>query len=89
MTARNPSALVLAVDTPLVPEMLLEELMQSHCGGIMLASCSGEIEPLIGVHDKALAQDREKYQDTSDTSLRKLFYKVRVTTLEYHGDPAP
>ena len=88
LAAKEPVALVLAVDTPLVPESLLEELVLRHRRGITVVSCGGEVEPLIGVYDKELSRDCEELLLGTATSLRKLFQKVAVTPLEYHGDPA-
>lgn len=88
LAAKEPRALVLAVDTPLVPESLLKELIEAHKAGITIVSCGGELEPLLGVYDKALARDCEELLRSAATSLRKLFQKVWVTTVEYRGDPA-
>lgn len=88
LAAKEPRALVLAVDTPLVPESLLEELIEAHKTGITIVSCGSEIEPLIGVYDRALYRDCERLLRTADSSLRRLFQRVGVTTVEYRGDPA-
>ena len=86
LAAKEPRALVLAVDTPLVPESLLEELIRRHGKGITVVSWGGELEPLIGVYDQSLLPECEKLLCGSGTSLRKLFGKVGVTTVEYTGD---
>lgn len=87
LAAKEAKALVLAVDTPLVPESLLEELIEAHRTGITIVSCGGELEPLIGVYDKELFRDCEEVLRGTDASLRMLFQKVGVTTVEYRGDP--
>lgn len=86
LAIREPRALVLAVDTPLVPVTLLKELMKRHKNGITVVSCRELIEPLIGVYDKALSGMCEEILRGEDTSLRKLFQTVGVSTLEYTGD---
>ena len=48
LAIKEDRALVLAVDTPLVPERLLQGLIGRHRAGITLVTCQGEIEPLIG-----------------------------------------
>ena len=87
LSIRQPCALVLPTDTPLVPESLLEELMIQHSSGITVVSCNGELEPLIGVYDKALSGDCERLLQGKNRSLRRLFQEVGVTSLEYSGEP--
>lgn len=87
LAVRGTEALVLAVDTPLVPEALLSMLLSRHRGGITVVSCNGEIEPLIGVYDKTLAADCESLLQGENRSLRQLFRQTAVTTLDYNGDP--
>ena len=88
LAVRGTEALVLAVDTPLVPEALLSMLLSRHRGGITVVSCNGEIEPLIGVYDKALAANCESLLQGENRSLRQLLRQTAVTTLDYNGDPA-
>ena len=85
---KEPKALVLAVDTPLVPVSLLAELVLRHRRGITLVSCGGEAEPLIGVYDKELFRDCGEILCGTAASLQKLFQKFVATPLEYRGDPA-
>ena len=87
LAVKESKALVLAVDTPLVPVSLLEELTGRHRMGITLVSCGGEVEPLIGVYDKKLLPECEQLLRGSVTSLRRLFGMVGVSTVEYTGDP--
>ena len=88
LAIQGSRALVLAVDTPLVPEETLLELMDKHSGGISVLSHRGEIEPLIGVYDKALFKACEDILQGENSSLRRLFQAVGVSTVEYTGDPA-
>lgn len=85
---RNPCALVLAVDTPLVPAEHLEALLERHESGVTVTTLDGELEPLIGVYDRSLCGLCENLLRGSNTSLRKLFRKTKLTTLAYTGDPA-
>ena len=87
LEAGNPSALVLAVDSPLVPAEFLMELIAAHRGGITLASFRGEVEPLIGVYDRALARACEALLRGDNYSLRALFQNTGVNTVEYRGSP--
>ena len=84
---KNASALVLAVDTPLLPTDLLEKLIQSHRGGITLLAHDGEIEPLIGIYDRALAQECEAILKGTGSSIRRLLERTAYSTLEYTGAP--
>ena len=87
LAVKEPKALVLAVDTPLVPVSLLEDLIRRHRRGITVVSSGAGLEPLIGVYDKSLLPECEKLLQSSGTSLRRLFGKVGVTAVEYTGDP--
>lgn len=88
LAIRDDRALVLAVDTPLVPESLLRKLIETHLAGITLVTCQGEIEPLIGVYDKALAQKGEETLLNGKTSVRRFCRAAGFTALPYTGDPA-
>ena len=87
LAAEHRAALVLAVDTPLVPPALLEELLRVHKKGITIVSCNGEWEPLIGVYDKTISSSCRELLQGEDYSLRSLFRKVPFSVLEYDGDP--
>ncbi len=87
LAAEHDAALVLAVDTPLVPPALLEELLRVHREGITVVSCGGKWEPLIGVYDKAAAAACEELLQGEGYSLRRLFRMVPFSVLEYGGDP--
>ena len=87
LAVEEPRALVLAVDTPLVPETLLEELLANHSGRITVVSRKGEIEPLIGVYDRTLFEDCEKILRGTNCSVRELFRKAGFSRWEYTGDP--
>lgn len=87
LAARNPHVLVLAVDTPLVPETLLAAVIERHETGITLASLDGEPEPLIGVYDTALAQECEEILGSSSNSIRRLMRREKVTLVPWRGDP--
>lgn len=85
---QSSCALVLAVDTPLVPESLLRALMELHTRGATITLSDGRPEPLIGVYDKSLAQACERILQGEDTSMRRFLKTVSMTTLEYQGDRA-
>ncbi len=85
---REERALVTAVDTPLLPEDLLLELLARHRGGITLASCRGRLEPLIGVYDRTVAERCGELLAGEDRSLRHLLRSCGFREVEYTGDPA-
>ena len=70
-----------------MPAEFLKELIAAHRGGITLASFRGEVEPLIGVYDRALARACEALLQGDNYSLRALFQKTGVNTVEYRGSP--
>lgn len=84
--AKHGAALVLAVDTPLVPPPLLEELIGAHRTGVTIVSHSGGWEPLIGVYDTALAPLCEKLLHGENSSIRQLLRQTELRLLEYGGD---
>ena len=84
--ARFETALVIAVDTPLVPNALLIELIKTHQSGVTIVSHGGEWEPLIGVYDKALAPVCQEVLSGKNSSLRSLFQKTQLHFLEYTAD---
>ena len=83
----NPSALVLPVDTPLVPDSLLLELLTAHRGGATVTAAFGNIEPLIGVYDKALAPLCRELLESGRCSVRRLLDATGCTAVEYRGSP--
>lgn len=85
--AKYPLALVLAVDTPLVPAAVLERLLLSHGGGATVLSLHGAAEPLIGVYDKALASLCEIRLREGKAALRLFLQEIGAAYLEYEGDP--
>lgn len=85
--ALERSALVLAVDTPLIPLEHLSLLIKAHTGGITLTECDGKLEPLIGVYDKNLANTCGQILRSEHTSVRELFRLTDPRVLHYDGDP--
>lgn len=86
LAVRSRSALVLAVDTPLIPETLLRELIESHRTEITLVLNQGEPEPLIGVYDKELSQACASILQGDKTSMWRLLDKVGPAVVPYQGD---
>ena len=69
-------ALVLAVDTPLIPGAFLCELIERHRGGVTAASVNGRPEPLIGVYSRSLLPLCEELLRDAEAAL-----------VEFDGDP--
>ena len=86
LAIRESCALVTAVDTPLLPEALLCQLIELHDHGVTLISHGGRMEPLIGVYDKALSRSCEQVLRGNRTSVKTLLRKTGCTVLEYSGD---
>lgn len=86
LAIRNPGALVLAVDTPLVPLRLLQELIEAHTAGITVVRSQGKPEPLIGVYDKVMAEACEGMLQGEDSSPQTLLRCVGAAALEYRGE---
>ncbi len=88
LAIRRPSALVLAVDTPLVPVSLLQELALSHGGGARVVSHDGRLEPLIGIYDRDLASACERALLGPSTSMHRFLREIGCSEHLYRGDPA-
>lgn len=88
LTIKEDAALVLAVDTPLVPLELLRELIDTHTAGITLVTCSDEPEPLIGVYDKSLAGVCEEALRSGKVSVRRFCQEISYASLVYEGEAA-
>ena len=78
---------MIAVDTPLVPEAFLAELIDAHKEGITIASCRGKFEPLIGVYDRVLIGECEEILRGSKCYVRELFGRTEFSMLAFGGDP--
>ena len=87
LAIRSEAALVIGVDTPLLPEALLTELVRTHRSGITAVSADGRIEPLIAVYDRALAARCECILLSGQTAVRRLFDETPPRLLPYTGDP--
>lgn len=89
--AKEPHCLVMSVDTPLVPEKTLAELIRAHLIGsasITLLTHGEKIEPLMGVYERRLAKAAEEILHTENTSVRVLLRRVGFSRFEYTGDEA-
>lgn len=84
--AKHDAVLFLSVDAPLVPPETLLSLIDAHRSGITLLEHDGEIEPLMGVYDRALAETCESILQTERTSVRRLLDQAAVRTVPYTGD---
>lgn len=86
LAAQNESALVLAVDVPLVPAETLEALLEAHTGGVTMLQHDGKEELLIAVYDRALAGLCGTILQSERTAVRRLLEKTQVRTLPFTGD---
>ena len=86
LAIRNDAALVLAVDTPLVPEALLRQLIEAHSEGATVVTTENGIEPLIGVYDRKLSSVCEQLLQGENSSLRFFLRTAGYTPLPFSGD---
>ena len=85
--AACPSCLVLSVDAPLVPFSVMVSLMRQHTCGITALSHDGQVEPLIGIYDRALSPVCEDLLKGERTSVRQLFARTAFRTVSVDTDP--
>ena len=83
---QEQSALVLAVDTPFVPETLLEQLVSEHRGRITVVKAVGRLEPLIGVYNKTLFTTCERLLHEKSTSMQALLSSEKYRVIPYNGE---
>ena len=86
LAVQNRSALVLAVDTPLVPEELLRRLVETHREGATVVTSEKGLEPLIAVYDKQLTSACERLLQGESSSLHFFLHTVGYTALPFSGD---
>lgn len=87
--AKYPHCLVTGVDTPLVPEKTLAELVAAHMesgSDITVLSHGDEVEPLIGVYKSRLSGEAERILKGDNTSVRVLLKRARTGLYEFKGD---
>ena len=84
--AVNPAVLFLSVDTPLIPPELLQKLLDEHTGGVTLLRHGEQIEPLLGVYDRALAGLCEPVLKSGQTAVRQLLKQTDIHFVYYEGD---
>ena len=89
LAAENPTCLVVSVDTPLVPEEVISELIQAHLNSsanITVLAHGDEIEPLMGVYERWLSSVAEQILQSDNTSVRVLFKRAGLSKFYYNGD---
>lgn len=84
--AKNDKCLILSVDAPLVPFAVLSALMRRHRGGITVAEHDGQLEPLIGVYDRSLADECDALLKGERASVRRLFDRADFRALHFEVD---
>lgn len=85
---KNPACLVLSVDAPLVPFSALCALMEAHREGITVLEHGGQLEPLLGVYDSALAPLCAELLAGESSSVRQLFRQTALAALPFEGEAA-
>ena len=83
--ARNPSCLVVSVDVPLSPVSALAQLCRAHSGGVTVLRHGDLEEPLIGVYDRAVAEDIAALLDSGKGAVRTLKGTVGWSYFDYPG----
>lgn len=83
----KPCALVVAIDIPLIPEQVLEQLIHAHEPGLISVTVvDGKPEPLIGIYDKSLADACEEVLQSEKPAVYRLLNKMGYRGIEYNGD---
>ena len=85
LAAENPTCLVLSVDVPLIPVSALAQLCRTHRGGITVLRHGDLEEPLIGVYDRAVAEDIAALLEVGKGAVRALRETVRWNGFDYLG----
>ena len=83
--ARNPSCLVVSVDTPLIPAAALAHLCRSHRGGVTVLRHGKQEEPLLGIYDRHAADSISMLINAGKCAVRALKDTVRWNRFDYLG----
>ena len=83
--AENPACLVLSVDVPLIPSGVLAQLCRAHGGGVTVLRHGDWEEPLIGVYDRAAAEDIAALLEAGRGAVRALRETVPWSCFDYPG----
>ena len=83
--ARNPAALAVSVDAPLVPAAALAHLCRSHRGGVTVLRHGEREEPLLGVYDRRAADAISARLSAGAYAVRALKKTVCWSCFDYLG----
>ena len=83
--ARNPSCLVVSVDTPLIPAAALSHLCRSHREGVTVLRHREWEEPLLGVYDRCAADPISALISAGRYAVRTLKDTVCWNCFDYPG----
>ena len=83
--ARNPSCLVVSVDTPLIPAAALAHLCRSHRAGVTVLRHGEREEPLLGVYDRCVADSVSALIGAGKYAVRALKDTVCWSCFDYLG----
>lgn len=84
-SARNPSCLVVSVDTPLIPAEALAQLCRAHRAGVTVLRHKGREEPLLGVYDRCVADFISALIGAGTYAVRALQDTVCWNCFDYSG----
>ena len=84
--AKGESVLFLGVDVPLVPTEALRSLLSEHTKGITVLRHGDKTEPLIGIYDRALAEDCEIILRSEKTAVKELLDCAAVSFVLRHDN---
>ena len=90
LQSREPRALVLGVDVPLISVRTLEGLLKAHQESgkaAVLLTHEGKWEPLIAVYSTDTADILKDLLDQGRYSVRSFLDRIPFRLLEYRGDP--
>lgn len=84
--AEGESVLFLGVDVPLVPTEALRSLLSGHTQGITVLRHDDKTEPLIGIYDRALAEECESILRSEKTAVKRLLDRAAVSFVLRHDE---
>ena len=83
--ARYEQCLVMSVDAPLVPVLLLQQLLDAHEPGVTILRHGELREPLLGVYDRSTADAIYDLIAQGSAPVRRLQQRVHWSECEYTG----
>jgi molybdopterin-guanine dinucleotide biosynthesis protein A len=80
---RNEAAMVLSIDTPCLTPAIVQELVESYRGNLVISTCAERVHPLVGIYPKNCLPQMRKYVYKGKRSVMGFIQEVEVDYCEF------